>query len=163
MVKKTIFRETSMERISSPEQMTDYIRVARPSVWIILAAAVILLVSLLIWGTYGALPDIVTVNGVSEDGMVTCYVENPSNLAAGMTAKVDGIDGEVVEIAAIPLSEKEVSQIYQEDFTVHMLNIGEWNYAVTICAANVPDGLVQVTIEGNPVRPISFLMDGVSS
>ena len=56
-MKKPLFRQKSMERISTPEQLTDYIRVTRPGVWIVLAAAVLLLVSLLVWGVYGALPD----------------------------------------------------------------------------------------------------------
>ena len=38
-----IFRQKSMEKISSPEQMNDYIRVSNPSVWMILAAVIVLL------------------------------------------------------------------------------------------------------------------------
>lgn len=162
-MKKPIFREKSLERISSPEQLTDYIRVSRPGIWIVLIAAVVLLVSLLIWGVYGALPDAVSVNGVADGGVVTCYVENPSNLSAGMQAEVDGLPGVVTKVADIPLSENEVAKVYEEDFTLHMLNVGDWNYAVTISAKDAPDGLVKVVIVGNPVRPISFLIDGVSS
>ena len=35
----SIFREKSLKRISSPEQLNDYIKVSQPSVWIALAAA----------------------------------------------------------------------------------------------------------------------------
>ena len=34
-----IFRKKSLDRISSPEQLNDYIRVANPGIWMILAAA----------------------------------------------------------------------------------------------------------------------------
>ena len=40
---KTIFRQKSMQKITSPEQMNDYIRVSNPSVWMILAAVIVLL------------------------------------------------------------------------------------------------------------------------
>ena len=57
-----IFREKSMERVSSPEALNDYIRVTTPSVWVVLAALVILLVGMLAWSIFG------TVSVHREDG-----------------------------------------------------------------------------------------------
>ena len=51
----SIFREKSMERISSPDQMDDYIRVTTPSVWIALLALVILLIGILAWTVLGTM------------------------------------------------------------------------------------------------------------
>ena len=41
-----LFNKSSMERISSPEKLNDYIQVANPSIWLILGAAIVLLVLL---------------------------------------------------------------------------------------------------------------------
>ena len=38
----SIFRKKSLDRISSPEQLNDYIRVSTPSVWMVLFAIIIL-------------------------------------------------------------------------------------------------------------------------
>ena len=38
-----IFREKSLKRITSPEELGDYLRVTSPSVWMILAAVILLL------------------------------------------------------------------------------------------------------------------------
>ena len=38
----TIFREKSLKKIASPEQMNDYIRVSSPSVWMVLTAVIVL-------------------------------------------------------------------------------------------------------------------------
>ncbi len=57
-----IFREKSLERVSSPEALNDYIRVTTPSVWIVLAATVLLLVGMLVWSIFG------TVEVHNEDG-----------------------------------------------------------------------------------------------
>ena len=38
-----IFRQRNLEKVSSPEQMNDYIRVSSPSVWMVLAAVIVLL------------------------------------------------------------------------------------------------------------------------
>jgi len=46
----SIFRKTSLERISSPERLNDYIKVSNPSVWIILAAIAVLLAAAVVWG-----------------------------------------------------------------------------------------------------------------
>ena len=48
-----LFREKSLERVSSPEQLDDYIRVTTPSVWIVLAATVIILAGMLAWSVFG--------------------------------------------------------------------------------------------------------------
>ena len=59
-----IFRKKSIERISSPEELNDYIRVTTPSVWIVLAALLILLTGMLAWSVFG------TVQRYGEDGSV---------------------------------------------------------------------------------------------
>ncbi len=48
-----IFREKSLERVSSPEQLNDYIRVTTPSVWVVLLATLILLFGMIFWGIFG--------------------------------------------------------------------------------------------------------------
>lgn len=37
-----VFRKKSLERMSSPEQLGDYIRVANPGIWLIMAAVILL-------------------------------------------------------------------------------------------------------------------------
>ena len=59
-----LFREKSMERIHSPEELSDYIRVATPSVWLVLLATTILLAGMLAWSILG------TVGVEGEDGTI---------------------------------------------------------------------------------------------
>jgi len=55
--KKNLFRKSNLERMSSPEKLNDYIKVSNPSVWVILAAIAILLVSALVWSVVYELPE----------------------------------------------------------------------------------------------------------
>ena len=60
-----LFRKKSMERVHSPEELNDYIRVATPSVWLVLLATAILLAGALAWSVLG------TVDVENADGSFT--------------------------------------------------------------------------------------------
>ena len=51
-----LFREKSIERVSSPEKLDDYIKVVSPGVWILLAAIIVLLLGILAWANVGDIP-----------------------------------------------------------------------------------------------------------
>lgn len=57
-----LFRKKSLDRVSSPEQLNDYIQVTSPSVWLVLAAIILLIVGMLAWSVLG------TVEARSADG-----------------------------------------------------------------------------------------------
>lgn len=57
-----IFRQKSIDRVSSPEQLNDYIRVTSPSVWLVLLAIILLLAGLLAWSVFG------TIKATAADG-----------------------------------------------------------------------------------------------
>ena len=50
-----VFRQKSMDRISSPEQLEDYMRVTNPGVWMVLAAVIVLLAGILAASVFGRL------------------------------------------------------------------------------------------------------------
>ena len=42
-MKQDLFRKESMEQLSRPDQLSDYIRVSTPATWVLLAAIILLL------------------------------------------------------------------------------------------------------------------------
>ena len=74
MDKKPIFREKSIERVASPEQMNDYIKVTTPSVWLILLATLILVVGVLIWGVFGRI-EVETENGTESVAPISYLID----------------------------------------------------------------------------------------
>ena len=70
-----LFRESSLERVSSPERLDDYIKVSNPSVWMILGAIVLILVAGGVWACFGTLEDVQPGVLVVEDGAGVCYVD----------------------------------------------------------------------------------------
>ena len=62
----SVFRQKNIDRVSSPEQLNDYIRVTTPSVWLVLAALVLLLIGMLAWSVLGTV-EATDVNGVTKE------------------------------------------------------------------------------------------------
>ena len=52
-MEQKIFRKKSIDKINSPENLNDYIRVTNPGVWLILAAVIALLIGACVWGFFG--------------------------------------------------------------------------------------------------------------
>ncbi len=59
-----IFREKSIERVSSPEQLNDYLKVPNVGIWVILLTLLIVVVSFFIWALAGNI-----VNKTDTTGM----------------------------------------------------------------------------------------------
>lgn len=73
-----IFRQKSLDRVSSPEQLNDYVRVSNPGVWTILLAVTVLLIGVCVWGIFGHLDTQIKTAGVCEKVIFTCRVEENS-------------------------------------------------------------------------------------
>jgi HlyD family secretion protein len=67
-----IFRKVSLERLASPEQLDQLVRVTDLRGWIALAAAGLVLASAIVWGLAGRIPESVTGTGmlVKSGGIV---------------------------------------------------------------------------------------------
>ena len=46
---ESIFRQKSLDRISSPEEIDNYMKVTRSSLWLTLGVIVLLLAALILW------------------------------------------------------------------------------------------------------------------
>lgn len=158
---KTIFRSSSLERISSPEQLNDYMRVSNPRIWIVLAAAAVLLVSFLIWGIFGELPTTVSASGIVKDGVAVCYVPRDAagDISVGDLAVVNKIAYKVSDIGSVPLSKAEVDADCGSDYVRSMLKLEEWNVKITIEATDAADGFAEIIITTEYISPISFLIN----
>ena len=69
-------------RISSPEQVDDYIRVTTPGMWLLVMAILVLLAALIIWGFTAKLE----METTGPDGQVTTQTVTPASFVTdGMT------------------------------------------------------------------------------
>lgn len=162
-----LFRKTSLDNISSPDQLNDYIKVSNPRIWMVLAALFILLASVIIWGFAGSLLTTIRCDGVMQNGEAVCYVsaEEAAQFKPGQSISVDSgsvtLTGQITSVASIPLSAEEIAAELRSDYLVQKLAGPDFAVKVTITLNNCewPDNtLLDIRIVTDAVRPIDFLI-----
>ena len=91
MEEKSLFRKNSMESLTSPEQLTDYLHVTTPTVWVVMAAIILLLVGMLIWGSIASIDSYAAGTAQVRDGSMLVLFDDAElarNVEAGMTVTV---------------------------------------------------------------------------
>ncbi|MBR6399863.1 MAG: hypothetical protein IKS17_01385 [Firmicutes bacterium] len=48
-----VYRKKSIDRLSSPEQLNDILKVARPRAWFIMTAVILLIIGAAVWAAFG--------------------------------------------------------------------------------------------------------------
>ncbi|MBQ7071653.1 MAG: hypothetical protein IJM87_10310 [Ruminococcus sp.] len=135
--KSKIFRQKSLDRISSPEQLTDYFKVTNPGVWLILGAVVFLLAGLLVWASVGKLDTVVDASVTVENGtaVVMPISNSTDDLEKGMTVIISGNEYTVTEV--------------RKDF---------YGRPSALIKTDMPDGNYDGQIVTESISPISFLL-----
>lgn len=153
-----LFRKKSIARVSSPEQLHEYIRVSNPGVWMVLAAIVILLVGVCAWGVLGHLDTTLSTVAIVENGEMTVYVKEAdiASIEKGMTVMIADAECTVTDISAQPLTVDDTFA----DYALHVGSFqkGEWVYAVTV-SGDLADGIHSAEIVIESVSPMSFVLN----
>ena len=102
---ESIYREKSMERITSPESLSDYLHVTSPTVWVILTAVILLLAGMLIWSSIASIDSFVTGTAQVESGSMRILLDDEqyaSVVQPGMTVKVGESESRIDSIGTGP-------------------------------------------------------------
>ena len=131
-----IFRKKSIESISSPEQLNDYLKVTNVGVWVLLASVILLLAGLFAWSTVGRLET--TANGVAvvENGtaQILIFDTNKGGIKSGMTVRIGG-----------------------DEYTVSTVEKDDLGRSIAYAPVSEADGKYDVKIVIESITPISFL------
>lgn len=166
-MQNNLFKKSSMERISSPEKLNDFIKVANPASWMVLAASLSVVLGLLIWGIFGRLTETVQFSGCLKDGQLICYTEGGTaqKLEKGMKAAIspqgsgETFEGSIALVSDYPLSFDEASRGITSDYMLASLGITGWNIPVAVeTDAPLYDGVVYtVSVVTDTYRPIEMV------
>ncbi len=166
-MQNNLFKKSSMERISSPEKLNDFIKVSNPTSWMVLGAALSIVLGLLCWGIFGRLNESVLFNGHMKDGNLYCYANGnlAQQLESGMPATItaqgsgESFSGYILSVADHPLSFDEATRGITSDYILSSLGITGWNIAVVVeSEAPLYEGVVYtVSVVTDTYRPIEMV------
>ena len=97
----TIFRKKTMDKISSPDQLTDYLRVTNPGIWAVLAAVILLLGGLFAWAAVGTLETTVDAKAVVRDHIAEIVPTGREStaVASGMVLRIASEEYRVASVS----------------------------------------------------------------
>ena len=155
---KQLFKKSSMDKVSSPEQLQDYVKVANPGLWMVISAIVILLAGVIAWGFIGKIATTLSTAIVTDDGRSVIYVgeSDVEKIDVGMTVRSEGREYTITDIAKEPI--KVDGSL--TDYAIHAsgLTAGEWVYVVSIDGEH-SDGVQKADIVIESISPISFILN----
>ena len=132
---ETVFRKETLERISSPEQLTDYLRITNPGVWVILTAVILLLAGLFAWSMIGTLETTASVKVI-----------------------VANDNAQIVPVDAAIITEGMIFRVNSEEYTVALADNDDLGRYYGLASVDLPDGIYDGTIVVDQVHPIDFLL-----
>lgn len=79
-----LYRKSSLERISSPEQLDKALSVSSPMSWIALAAVTLIIVVTVVWSIVGSIPETITTKGMVSSlvGSNAVYIEEAGTVVS---------------------------------------------------------------------------------
>ena len=165
-MQKNLFKKSSIDQISSPEQLNDYIKVSSPSVWMVLTVVVLLIVSALVWGFFGSMSKTVSLKGVARGGEILCFVDPSADTVykEGMEIAVTSntgtvVSGKISNVSQTPLSFVEAASEVGSDYAVYALSLSDWNipFIIEIDLSLVEGAIYSVNVTTESIRPISLI------
>ena len=154
-----LYRQKNLEQISSPDHLTDYLRVTGPGVWLVLSGIILMLAGLLVWGTFGTIMTTVTVPANVENGTLSCYVK-AGDLNTEEKETIIRI-GDVQMKASSGEMERGKIMDNSDDPALYGSGYLQQGQVVTIlrCECPLEDGFYEADVTTKTLHPISFLFE----
>ncbi len=132
-----LFRKESLDQITSPEQMNDYLRVTNPAVWLLLTAVILLLAGVLLWSSIASIDSFAKGTAQVSDSTMRITFDDTQiakSVKAGMTvsvgdttAQVNSVgydeDGSIFALASTTLADGtyEAKVVYKKTQVISLL------------------------------------------
>lgn len=132
---QSLFRKETMDRISSPEDLTDYLKVTNPGIWIVLAAVIVLL-----------------------GGIFACSCAGTLETTSKATVVVSGHTAVVVTKDNADISQGMILRVSNENVNIASVRTDEYGRPVGLAEVNLPDGSYEGIVVTEQTHAIDFLL-----
>ncbi len=135
-IDSSLFRKKAIEKISSPEQLTTYLKVTNTGVWVVLVAIILILAGLFAWASVGTLETTEGASAVVRNHTAEVYLMSSGDVRSGM-----------------PL------RIASEEYKVASVKEDEHGRDVAVATVDLPDGEYEAEVVTERTHPIEFLFE----
>lgn len=132
-------QDQGVRRMSSPEQLNDYLKVTSPKIWLLLVAVILLVAGMLLWSGFTTVESYATGTARAVGGELIVTFDD-----AGKASKVQ------------PGMEMEVGDVKTDVLTIGTDENG--NY-IASAHANIPDGSYAVRVGYKTTQVLSMLLN----
>lgn len=135
-IKSSLFRKKALDQISTPDQLTDYLRITRSVFWILLVAIFFLMAGLYAWSRVKEVDISRNAYIYIEEGQATVVLENYKNASI-----------------------EEEMMVYTNDCSFSVLNVKTDDFGRTIgyATADLPDGKYEGYVVQRTTHPFEVL------
>ena len=137
-----LFRKSSLDKLSNPEQLDRVITISSPMSWIALLGVILIIAATIVWSITGTLPTTQTVNGVMVHPESTCayFSEEAGTVTklhkkAGDTIKKDDV---LVTIKTVEGKEHTIKASADGELTEYLTAVDEKVYTGAEIARYTP-------------------------
>ena len=157
--KESLFREKSLKRLENPEKLNDYLRVTSPGVWLVLAAVIVLLAGVCLWGFFGKIEVTVPAAVITENGKSVCMVPKAAldGVISNRTVRVEKKAYELQPSSLIPQVISEETNIYE--ILAGKLSVGDIVYPIELVQTLEGDGILSGALVTETMSPVSLFFD----
>ncbi len=133
-----LLKNKSTQSISSPEQLSDYLRVTNPGVWIVLAAIMALVVGIIVWASVGTIETHTEAKAIVDNGKAMLIITEggQGEIKTGMPVHVAG-----------------------GDYMISSVETDAYGRDIAYAEIPIPTGTYDAQIVTEQLHPISFLYE----
>ncbi len=165
-MKKELFRENAIKKVSSPEQLNEYIRVTNPGIWVTLVAIIVLLIGVCVWGALGRIETTVDAVAISDGSKVLCYMagsDEISSVEVGQEVKIDENTCTIDSVSADAVQVKDCDALADSERAKYLAGVSnkDWVYEISAKSqdGSVAAGTYNAKIVIESISPMSFILN----
>ena len=155
---ESIFRQKSLDKVSSPEQLNDYITVTTPAVWLLISSIILILIGIIVWGSFAQLDTTVKAPVIADGERATFYVKADDALKVSIqkTVRIEDKEGVVIAVG----NESMEAETVLGDYSLHDAGYDENTIVYPIVAKiDINAGIYKGEIVIDRVSPLSFIFN----
>ncbi len=147
-------------KLTSPDQLNNYIRVTSSGIWIVLAAILVLIAGLFMWLFTGQLEISLhtPIFTIGPNSYAFIPLDELQGITPGSSARIGSSTGKVTALSSEPMTISEIDAVIGRNNAAMLDNSSRSLWKVSMNIPGALDGVSRGVIVIATVRPITFLL-----